>query len=451
MRLARRLALTLLLLALPALAGAQTSIYGACSTITSKGTCLAGCSINDPLANTCDCFWDNPADPDGFPQDNAFICAPGETCCWNVPCSHWTDPDDCVYGSGLIFNESTGLFEGNTCEWKSDFTCGCRAPLVPVVLPAPPVFTLFAPFDCTCPYLTVDEWKAQAERGTCAPPAADHVMTYKVKTSKGSDKFVRFGSVVLSDAFQANAPYQVTKPVALGLPANKNAEGVNDADTHREEYQVKPVKGGPVFGGLTDVRVANQCNDLLLEVGKPVSLLVPTAKSLTVPVTALDSVHHNLEHYLCYAAKPQTKLADGTKLPKFPKGTQVDVADQFQTRRYDLLKITKLCNAVDKSGSPTLLSGPDKGAAKPIAPATRLDTSAHLVCYQAKLAKKTIAQSGCGAATPGDKGTSIVPGQAKHVPLAGVYVANQFGTERLDTVSEGELCIPSQLVLAPPT
>ena len=115
----------------------------------------------------------------------------------------------------------------------------------------------------------------------------------------------------------------------------------------------------------------NQCNDLLIEVVKPVSLLVPTAKSLTDPVAAPDPLHHNLEHFLCYKANAQKKLADGTALPKFPKGIQVDVEDQFQTRRYDLVKITKLCNPVDKAGTPTLLSGPNKGDAKPITPAMR--------------------------------------------------------------------------------
>jgi len=243
-----------------------------------------------------------------------------------------------------------------------------------------------------------------------APPPLDHLTLYKVKTSKLGEKFVRFGSVILSDAFQTNAPYPVTKPVKLGLPSNKNGEGVNDADTHREEYLVKPVKGGPEFAPRT-VHVVNQCNDLVLDVAKPVSLLVPTAKSLTAPVVAPDPVHHKLEHFLCYQAQAETKLA---------KGIQVAVVDQFQTRRYDLLKITKVCNAVDKAGTPTLLSGSHKGDAKPITPAVRATPDQHLVCYQAKRASKLIAQTGCGPTTPGDKGTTITPVQAKHTPLTGL-------------------------------
>ncbi len=198
---------------------------------------------------------------------------------------------------------------------------------------------------------------------------------------------------------------------------------------------MKPVKGGPEFAPRA-VHVVNQCDDVVVDVVKPVSLLVPTAKSLTEPVDPPGMLHHNLEHFLCYQAKAQTKL---------PKGIQVDVADQFQTRRYDLLKVTKVCNAVDKAGTPVILAGPQKGAAKPITPAVRTTPDQHLVCYQVKRASKLIAQTGCGPTTAGDKGTPIVPAQAKHAPVIGLFVANQFGAERLDTVKGAEFCIPSSV------
>ena len=43
----------------------------------------------------------------------------------------------------------------------------------------------------------------------------------------------------------------------------------------------------------------------------------------------------------------------------------------------------------------------------------------------------------------GDKGPTIVPAQPKHAPVTGLFVANQFGAESLDAVTEAELCIPS--------
>jgi hypothetical protein len=468
MRIARHLCLLALAIALPAgIAHAQTcgtQDFGSdspCRTRTAESECIFECGDNDPLSPTCTCYWDDPTNPSGFPIDTSSgansHCSEEHPCCWNKPCASFATADQCSLGGG-----GSDFVEDN-CHWNPESgQCGCRSPLV--VAPAllcpdlqvaacsistatpsdiqvcslsPDGTQQFsAPFDCVCPYLTLQEWVDQGAHGACAPPPLDHVTLYKVNTSKLGGKFVRFGSVVLTDAFQTSAPYQVTKPMRLGLPSNKNGEGVNDADTHREEYLVKPVKGAPKFAPRPDVHVVNQCNDLLIDVVKPVSLLVPTAKSLTDPVTAPDPVHHNLEHFLCYQAKAQAKLA---------KGIQVDVADQFETRRYDLVKVTKLCTPVDKAGAPSLLSGPGKGTPKAITPATRAVPDTHLVCYQAKLATKLIAQTGCGPSDPADKGTKIDPAQQKPTPRTGLYVANQFGAERLDTVSVAEFCIPSSV------
>lgn len=46
-------------------------------------------------------------------------------------------------------------------------------------------------------------------------------------------------------------------------------------------------------------------------------------------------------------------------------------------------------------------------AAKPITPAVRTTPDQRLVCYQATLAPKLIARTGCGPTTSGDKGTTI--------------------------------------------
>lgn len=290
--------------------------------------------------------------------------------------------------------------------------------------------------------LSSEEIQRIAAAGPSGKCKADHFMAYKTKVTKGAPKQPKFGPVTLADQFRT-ADYDVIKAAQLLLPADKNGEGRLDQDTHLEEYKVKPVSGTPTFDLIPDVRVTNQCNDLLVEVKKPVSLLVPTTKDLASPAVPPTPGSHSVDHFLCYLAKLQKLDDQGNKLPKFPKGIQVDVEDQFQTRRYDLKKITKLCNPVDKSGSPVILNGPNAGDPKPITPATIIDPENHLVCYQAKLAKKFIAQAGCGAATPGDKGTTIEPKQDKHTKLTGIYLANQFGNEQVDTVKEFELCIPS--------
>lgn len=284
---------------------------------------------------------------------------------------------------------------------------------------------------------------------TLPPDAADHYFFYKVRTTSGTPPFVKFGPVALADQF-GSAGYDVVKPLQLGLPADKNGEGTADDVTHLEAYGVKPVAGTSAFATLHDVQIANQCNTLRLEVKSPFALLVPANKGIEVPVPAPDPTTSRVDHYLCYRAKAQTKRADGSALPKFPKGIQVVVADQFQTRRYDLKKITRLCNPVGKSGTPVFLAGPQRGMPFPIAAATIRRPDDHLVCYLAKLATKEIPQTGCGPTAPGAKGTPIAPSQPKHMERIGLFVNDQFGPERLDSVKEAELCIPSTKALLPP-
>ena len=280
-----------------------------------------------------------------------------------------------------------------------------------------------------------------------SPVTLDHFMSYAVKPTKGTASFEPLGPVTLTDAFvPAGADYDVIKPAALALPADKNESGVHDDATHLLEYLVKPSNGAPKFAPRVDVRLLNQCSDVTLVVKKPVSLLVPTAKSVSDPVDPPVEAEHEVDHFLCYRAKPEAKLASGGVLPKFPKGIQVDVADQFddsQARRYDLKSITKLCVPTAKSGNPLFLKGAAKGTPATIAPASVRHADSLLVCYRAKLATTQIPQLGCGAVDPKSKGAKIDPKQPKHTPVIGIFVNNQLGPLQLDSVKELELCVPS--------
>jgi hypothetical protein len=193
-----------------------------------------------------------------------------------------------------------------------------------------------------------------------------------------------------------------------------------------------------------NVRVGNLCGETVVTTTKPTTLLVPSALDPNAPVTAPNEADHELDHLLCYQAKPQKKDAAGAPVTPLAKGTQVDAIDQFATRRYDLKKVVALCIPVAKSGTPAVLSGPTKGTAVALTPAAVRHSESHLLCYQAALAKKQIAQSGCGPATPGDKGTAVPP-QAKHLSRVGLHLADQLGARRLDTKKESLVCIPSTL------
>jgi hypothetical protein len=264
-------------------------------------------------------------------------------------------------------------------------------------------------------------------------------MFYAVKATKGQGlpRFVALGPVLLGDQFRS-ANYNVTKAKELGLPADKNRGGIRDPATHLTEYAVKEAAGTPRFTRLKDVVITNQCNPALrLEVRKPVSLMVPTNKGLVAPVSPPATI--GVDHYLCYAAKSETKL---------PRGLQVDVADQFETRRWDLKRITKLCNPVNKSGSPTYLAPPSKGSPAPITPASIRHPTNHLVCYGAKLARKSNGQASCVPVVPPRSARGL--GQSQHTPVVGMYLNNQLGPARLDSTKEVELCIPSLKALLPP-
>jgi hypothetical protein len=178
-----------------------------------------------------------------------------------------------------------------------------------------------------------------------------------------------------------------------------------------------------------------------------VSLLVPANKSLSGPVPAPEESSHDVDHFLCYGARATRRLPDGAPLPRFQRGIQVEVADQFQTRRYDLKRIDKYCAPVAKSGAPLFLVGENKGLPKTITPALIRNPDTHLVCYRAKLARKTITQVGCGPLNPANPdGLPIEPMQQRHQRLTGIHVNNQFGPEQLDTSGEIELCLPATRV-----
>lgn len=270
------------------------------------------------------------------------------------------------------------------------------------------------------------------------PDNLDHFVSYGVKGSKGAPAFAPLGPVSL----QARN-FDVAKLTTLLLPADKNGEGRHDAATHLTEYAVKLAKGEAKVDKVADVRVLNQCSDVFVTLGKPVSLMVPTAKDLANPVTAPVEADHQRDHFLCFQAKPQKKLSDGTAVPPPPKGTQVDAVDQFQTRRYDLGKISKLCIPTDKSGTPSFLKGESKGQPATITPATVRHATELLLCYKVKLASTTIPQLGCGAADPKAKGAKLVPKQPKHTPKSGMFTANQLGAFQLDSTKEVEFCVPS--------
>jgi len=249
-------------------------------------------------------------------------------------------------------------------------------------------------------------------------PPADVFLCYGTKTTKGAPKFEPELDVSLTDRFESSN-VDVKKLDDLCNPACQP-----DATIHLEGYQNKPVSGSPPHIPQNDIYVRNGFGTLIVDTGKPDRLFVPTAKSLTGPIDPPEPAEHDVEHYKCYTVKVNKGVCEGDPTVSckigndcavaggpcnlgFPKGIQTALEDQFnQPKVYDIQKPTRLCVAVDKRGE------------------GRKNPEASLMCYQAKPAK----------------------GEPKHLPVKGLFVNNQFGPERLDTIKDEEVCVESIIV-----
>ncbi len=248
----------------------------------------------------------------------------------------------------------------------------------------------------------------------------DHFTCYKTaaaKAPRGAAPYPKFAptTVTAVDRFTTSEPndqgrLDLKKPLVVCNPSDKNGEDPTAPDhaAHLEGYAAKITKTDPKQPKpAKSVRaITNQLGPLSLQISKPDSLLVPSAK---VPgdggATPLGPT--GVDHFKCYKAKVAKAKRGEPILPVFTR-TTVAVTDQFGgPRTFDLKKPTRLCAPANKNGEdPAAPSHPD-----------------HLVCYQAKLAKQT-------------------PKQPKLVPQV-VSTTNQFGAEVVRAKSLVELCVPS--------
>jgi cysteine-rich repeat protein len=224
-----------------------------------------------------------------------------------------------------------------------------------------------------------------------------HYLCYRTKPARDEPRFEP-RDVGLTDAFGSSTA-QVKAPRSLCNPVSKNAEPLFDPAAHLVSY---PIRSAAKHEKRLDLPVANQFPFIALDTVKEERLLVPSAKSLTVPPTAPSPP--SVDHYQCYRARLNRAS------PKLPKELTATVADPFDSlpRAFRVGKPRQLCVPVDKNGEGIL------------------DGGRFLVCYSIKREK----------------------GVRPHDKRAGVFVANQFGPGRLDTVKEELLCVPSQIPLA---
>ena len=117
----------------------------------------------------------------------------------------------------------------------------------------------------------------------------------------------------------------------------------------------------------------------------------------------LDPEAHNVDHYQCSKAKVTGQVA-------FPRGMQVSLVDQFsQPKTYDVTQPTRFCGVTSKNGEEIK------------------EPANALMCYKIRPAA----------------------GEPKHQKVLNIYIDNQFGSERLHTKKEEELCVPLRSVKSP--
>ncbi len=274
------------------------------------------------------------------------------------------------------------------------------------------------------------------------PPSGDAFLGYRVGRSRDSARVYRFGAIELTDRLRS-ARFDVDKILALFTPASLGGVPPGDATTHLTSYSLRADIDGPSFDGIENVRVVTTCSDLYLELRQPKRILVPAAMDPNGPASAPTQDDHGLDRYLCYEVRPQRRRADGTRPPSFPRGSQIEVADAFQARRYDLDGVTRLCVAIDVSGTPMWKNGPQVGTPKPIEATSRRRPELDFLCYSISLARSNVPQLGCAAVSAGVTGTPIQPPQERHQRRLGLSTADAFGRVQLDTRQEIEVCLPA--------
>jgi hypothetical protein len=105
------------------------------------------------------------------------------------------------------------------------------------------------------------------------PPIVPTINHYKCYTITRA-RFRREGLAV-TDQF-GDLSLDIKRPVRFCVAADKNGEGIKDAESHLLCYQVRPVTGSPRFQSPGQIFTNNQVNEAIERVFGPRELCVPT-------------------------------------------------------------------------------------------------------------------------------------------------------------------------------
>ena len=211
------------------------------------------------------------------------------------------------------------------------------------------------------------------------------------RLSSGSPSFLPRSLSSLKDAF-ANVGAVVSKPQALCAAVGQNGQPVIDPLTRREAYKIKSMD--PI-APQTYIRMIDEFGTHVVDLLKADTLLVPTGVGFGVPARAPS---RRADHYRCY------KVTTSAGTARLPQGMQATVVDQSTARSYEVKKPSHLCTPASENGQ--IVNEP----------------AVHFMCYKV-------------APVRGERTQGKIVGQ--------IQTLNEFGTGRLDTAKEAELCVPA--------
>jgi cysteine-rich repeat protein len=218
-------------------------------------------------------------------------------------------------------------------------------------------------------------------------------LCYLTRAQKGSlVAFQIARGVTLADRVETLS-VDVRRTETLCNPADVDGSGIGDPAAHLRTYTIAPVPRSPRFQRRMGIGVVTELGDLTVDLLARDDLLVPTAKSLTGPVS--PPAANARDRYKCYTVKAVGR-------PVLPDAL---VSDQFgQPKTYDVLRPTRLCVPTSKDGDD--IENPQ----------------AELMCFAVRPAR----------------------GEPRHVPVTSIYTTDEFWSERLQSVRETELCVPAE-------
>ncbi len=282
-----------------------------------------------------------------------------------------------------------------------------------------------------------------ASPGVSPDETLDAYVVYAARVQGGGGGIPAFGPIALAGG-AGSSDFKVTRSGWLAAPAALNGGAALDVSTHLHEYRVRGFGAGKTFEKIRNVQIANACGALRVVVKKPYAVLLPASADRVAAPGAPSTLDHDVDHFLCHRATVQSTLEDGTKLPGIAKRTQIDVQEGARAARYELTRVTRVCRPTSLTGTPAILAGSDAGDPFPVPGAAIRHVSAHLVCYRARLARREVAQDGCGPADPDDDGIVIDPAQVRAASRV-VNVSDDFGAASLEAARDVELCLPSEV------